>query len=227
MFYQPEKNDHGLERPPFKSCIVPRPIGWLSTISVDGVSNLAPYSQFTNLTFDPPYVAVSINQGRLQNRKDTTENIEQVGEFVYNMVTYDLKDAMNITAAEFPSGVDEFEEAGLTKAPSMLVKPYRVAESPIQFECTYVQTIRLPANGRCGTADIIIGKVVGIHIKDEFIMPDGRIDVLKMRPLARLGYSDYTVVESVFEIKPSTAAGIREDLALGLEGSAGTMPRIK
>ena len=102
MFYEPEKNNHGLARPPVKSCIVPRAIGWLSTLSTDGVANFAPYSQFTNLTFDPPYVAVSLNQGHLQNRKDTTNNIEQTGEFVYNMVTYDLREAMNITAAEFP-----------------------------------------------------------------------------------------------------------------------------
>ncbi len=192
-----------------------------------GLRILAPYSQFTNLTFEPPYIAVSINQGRLQNRKDTTENIEQTGEFVYNMVTYDLREAMNITAAEFPPDVDEFEAAGLEKAPSVLVKPWRVAASPIQFECKYVQTLRLPGLGRVGTAAVIIGKVVGVHIKDEFILPDGKIDILKIRPLARLGYSDYTTVDSVFEIKPSVAAGVREDLALGLEGAAGTMPRIK
>ena len=227
MFYEPEKNNHGLARPPFKSCVVPRAIGWLSTISPEGVANLAPYSQFTNLTFDPPYVLVSINQGHLQNRKDTTENIEQTGEFVYNMVTYDLRNELNITACEFPPEVDEFEAAKLTKAPSVLVKPYRVAESPIQFECRYVQTIRLPGDGRCGTCDIIIGKVVGVHIKDEFIMPDGKIDIVKIKPLARLGYSDYTTVEHSFEIKPSEAAGVRADMALGLEGAAGTMEKIR
>ncbi|MCF0120060.1 MAG: flavin reductase family protein [Oscillospiraceae bacterium] len=227
MFYEPEKNNHGLKRAPFKSCVVPRPIGWLSTVSLDGVPNLAPYSQFTNLTFDPPYVLVSINQGHLQNRKDTTVNIEDTGEFVYNMATYELRDKLNITACEFPPEVDEFEKAGLTKAPSVLVKPYRVAESPIQFECRYVQTIRLPGDGRVGTADIIIGKVIGVHVKDEFIMDDGKIDILKIRPLARLGYSDYTSVESVFTLDPSTAAGVREDMGLGLEGAAGTMPRIK
>ncbi len=227
MFYETDKNNHGLERPPFKSCVVPRAIGWLSTLNLDGVPNLAPYSQFTNLTFDPPYVAVSINQGHLQNRKDTTNNIEQTGEFVHNMVTYDLREAMNITAAEFPPGVDEFEKAGLEKAPSVLVKPWRVAASPIQFECTYVQTIRLPGNGRVGSADIIIGKVVGVHIKDEFIGTDGKIDILSIKPLARMGYSDYTTVDRVFEIEPSKLAGVREDLSLGLEGAAGTMPRIK
>jgi len=227
MFYETEKDDHGLARPPFKSCVVPRAIGWLSTLSLDGVPNLAPYSQFTNLSFDPPYVAASINQGHLQNRKDTTDNIEQTGEFVYNMVTFDLREAMNTTAAEFPPDVDEFEAAGLEKAPSILVKPWRVAASPIQFECVYVQTLRLPGNGRVGTADIIIGKVVGVHIKDEFIREDGKLDMVAIRPLARMGYSDYTTVDHVFEIKSSTAAGDRDDIALGLEGAAGTMPRIK
>ena len=135
MFFETDKNDHGLARPPFKSVVVPRAIGWLSTLSPEGVPNLAPYSQFTNLTFDPPYVAVSINQGHLQQRKDTTENIEQTGEFVHNMVTYDLREAMNLTAAEFPPDVDEFEFAGLEKAPSVLVKPWRVAASPVQLEC--------------------------------------------------------------------------------------------
>ena len=227
MFYEPEKNNHGLKRPPFKACTVPRAIGWISTLSADGVANLAPYSQFTNLTFDPPYVLVSINQGYRQNRKDTTENIEQTGEFVYNMVTYELREAMNITAAEFMPDVDEFEAAGLTKAPSVLVKAPRVAESPIQFECKYVQTIRLPGEGRCGTCDIIIGKVVGVHIKDEFIDENDKVDIVKIKPLARLGYSDYTTVEHSFEIEPSKAAGVRDDLALGLEGAARTMGKIK
>lgn len=197
MFFKTEANDHGLARPPFKSCVIPRPIGWISTIDENGVANLAPYSQFMNLTFDPPYVAVSINQKLDQRRKDTTVNIEATGEFVYNIVTWDLKEAMNISAAGFPAGVDEFEMAGLTKVPSKMVKPFRVGESPIQLECTYFQTIRLPGNGRCGTVDVIFGKVVGIHIKDEFITPDGKIDVLKIQPLARLGYSDYTVVDNV------------------------------
>ena len=218
MFYETEKNDHGLARAPFKSCTVPRAIGWLSTLSIDGVPNLAPYSQFTNLSFDPPYVAVSINRGRPQVRKDTTVNIEQTGEFVHNMVTYDLREAMNITAAGFPPDVDEFEAAGLEKAPGVLVKPWRVAASPVQFECKYVQTLCLP--GSTGVAaDLIIGRVVGIHIKDEFIRTDGKLDIAAIRPLARMGYSDYTTVDHVFEILPSAAAGPRPDLAMGLEGA--------
>ena len=219
MFYETEKNNHGLARAPFKSCVVPRAIGWLSTLSLEGVPNLAPYSQFTNLSFDPPYVAVSINRGRPQNRKDTTVNIELTGEFVHNMVTYELREAMNITAAGFPPDVDEFEAAGLQKAPGKLVKPWRVADSPIQFECKYVQTLCLPGKGGV-TVDLIIGHVLGVHIKDEFILEDGKIDIAAIRPLARMGYSDYTAVDHVFEMLPSEAAGIRPDLAMGLEGAS-------
>ena len=217
MFYEPDKNNHGLKRPPFKSCVVPRAIGWLSTLSPDGVPNLAPYSQFTNLTFNPPYVAVSINYEHMQKRKDTTDNIEKTGEFVHNMVTYDLREAMNITAANFPPDIDEFEAACLEKAPSVLVKPWRVAASPVSFECIYVQTLRLPGNGNSGT-DVIIGRVVGVHIMDQFIREDGKLDIVAIKPLARMGYSDYTIVDNVFEIKPSKAAGDREDIASGLEG---------
>ena len=225
MFYETEKNDHGLARPPFKSIAVPRPIGWISTLDPDGTPNLAPYSQFTNVTFDPPYVLVSINMTPESKRKDTTNNIERTGEFVHNMVTLDLMDKMNITAAAFPPDVDEFEEAGLTKAPSVLVKPYRVAESPVQLECKYVQTIHLPGTSSVGSADIIIGKVVGVHIKDEVIGPDGKLDMLKIKPLARMGYSDYTYVDKIITLDPSDAADDSPDRALGLEGATGAFNR--
>jgi flavin reductase (DIM6/NTAB) family NADH-FMN oxidoreductase RutF len=220
MFYETAKNDHGLPVAPFKSCAVPRAIAWLSTLSADGVANLAPFSQFTNLTFDPPYVLVAVNQDTNNRRKDTTVNIETTGEFVYNMVTWDLREAMNITAVAFPSDVDEFERAGLTKAPSVLVKPWRVAESPVQMECRYVQTIRLPGDGMVGTVDVIIGKVVGIHISDDALTADGKIDIEKIRPLARLGYSDYTVVERAITMLPSD---IEEspDAIQGLSGNTG------
>jgi flavin reductase (DIM6/NTAB) family NADH-FMN oxidoreductase RutF len=114
-----------------------------------------------------------------------------------------------------PPEVDEFELAGVTKAPSRLVKAPRVAESPVHFECRYHQTIRLPGNSAIGTVDIIIGQVIGIHIKDEFIQPDGKLDILKIRPIARLGYYDYTSIESIFEM---VIPGGDERLRLGMEG---------
>jgi len=219
MYYDPDKNDHGLPHSPFKSCVVPRPIGWISTISLTGIHNLAPYSQFQNLTFDPPYVMFAANQNTLGKRKDSVMNAEQTGEFVYNMATYELRDAMNRSAPEVPPDIDEFELAGLTKAASIKVRPCRVAESPIQFECIYHQTIRLPGNGLMGTVDIVIGRVVMIHIKDDVIRPDGRLDIIKIRPLARLGYYDYTSVDSIFEM---VIPGNNEALLTGLEGAAGT-----
>ena len=225
MFYETAKNDHGLARPPFKSCAVPRVIGWLSTVSPDGRDNLAPYSQFTNLTFDPPYVLVSINRTPKGLRKDTCVNIEATGEFVYNIVPYALREQMNITAVPFPPEVDEFEKAHLTKGDCRLVKCKRVAESPINLECKYVQTIVLPGDCKTGTVDIIIGKVVGVHIADEVIGDDGKIDMMKIHPLARMGYSDYTSVEHVFELEPDLQAGGTDAMArAGLEGATGMVP---
>jgi len=196
MFYEPKKNNHRLAHNPFKSCVLPRPIGWISTVGADGVANLAPYSQFQNLTFDPPYVMFAGNQTIDGRRKDTVVNAEQTGEFVYNMATDDLKEAINLSSQQVPPEVDEFELAGVTKAPSKLVKAPRVAESPISFECSYHQ-------------------VIGIHIKDEFIQPDGKLNISKLRPLARLGYYDYTIVESHFEMLPPHAD---EKFLAGMEG---------
>lgn len=217
MFYEPIKADHGLPYDPFKSCVVPRPIGWISTLGPDGIPNLAPYSQFQNLTFDPPYVMFAANQTTDGRRKDSTVNAEQTGEFVYNMATYALREALNLSAQQVPAEVDEFQLAGVTKAPSKLVRAPRVAESPVQFECLYHQTLRLPGNSVMGTVDVVIGKVIGVHIKDEFIGADGKLDVLKIRPIARLGYYDYSSIESIFEM---TIPGDDEKLRLGMEGSS-------
>jgi len=216
MRYDPQKNDHGLPHNPFKSCVAPRPIGWISTISTGGVHNLAPFSQFQNLTFDPPYVMFSANQNTRGLRKDTVLNAEQTGEFVYNMATYELREAVNKSAAEVPPDVDEFELAGVTKASASLVRPAMVAESPIQFECAYYQTMRLPGKGLMGTVDVIVGRVLLVHIKDEFLTPEGKVDILKIRPLARLGYYDYTTIDSIFEM---VIPGNNDLLLQGLEGA--------
>jgi flavin reductase (DIM6/NTAB) family NADH-FMN oxidoreductase RutF len=217
MFYQIKKNDHGLAYDPFKSCVVPRPIGWISTMSLDGVANLAPYSQFQILTFDPPYVMFAANQKTDGGRKDSVVNAEQSNEFVYNMATYDLREAVNLSAQQVSPDVDEFELAGVGKAPSKMVKPYRVKESPAQYECRYHQTMRLRGNGVIGTVDVVIGEVLAVHIKDEFIMPDGKLDIIRMKPIGRLGYYDYTCVESVFEM---AIPGSNEALRAGMEGKA-------
>ena len=205
MYYEPGKTKHGLARDPFKSCVVPRPIGWISSVSADGVDNLAPFSQFQNVSFDPPYVMMCMSHRPMGGRKDTVTNIEATREFCWNMATYELRDAVVKSAQHVERNVDEFELAGVTKLASTLVKPYRVAESPVHFECLWYQTVRLPMGDVQEAIDMVIGRVVAVHVKDEFIRDDGRLDVLKMRPLARLGYHDYTSVETSFELKiPNT-----------------------
>jgi flavin reductase (DIM6/NTAB) family NADH-FMN oxidoreductase RutF len=194
--------------------VVPRPIGWISTRGANGIDNLAPFSQFQNVTFDPPTVLFCANQVRPGQRKDTVVNVERTGNFVWNMATYELRDAVNASSGEYPPNVDEFAVAGLTKAPSRIVSAPRVAESPIHFECTYLQTVRLPGNDPTGPVDIVFGRVVAIHIAD-FALTDGRIDVARLKPLARLGYFEYTCVDKVFSIPPTG-----DSLAAGLEGSA-------
>lgn len=216
MFYQPDRNDHGLPYNPFKSCVIPRPIGWISTLSPEGVANLAPFSQFQNLTFDPPYVMFSANQTTDARRKDSAANAEATGAFVWNMATYAQREAVNVSAMEVAPDVDEFDLAGVEKLESRLVKPWRVKGAPVHFECRYHQTVRLPGNGAMGTVDIVFGRVVGIHIDDDFITEDGRFDVLKARPIARLGYYDYTSIESVFEM---VIPGANEALRAGMEGN--------
>jgi flavin reductase (DIM6/NTAB) family NADH-FMN oxidoreductase RutF len=217
MYYEPGKSQHGLRYDPFKSCVIPRPIGWISTISREGVHNLAPYSQFQMLAFDPPYVMFSAGQNSHGRKKDTVTNAEQTREFVWNMATHDLREAVNKSAEEVPPDVDEFDLSGVTKASSRAVRPARVAQSPVHFECLYYQTLRLPGNSMLSTSDVVFGRVIGIHISDDVITPDGRIDVLRLRPIARLGYHDYTSVESIFEM---IIPGNNKVVLAGMDGSA-------
>ena len=224
MFYEPKKNNHGLKKNPFKSCTVPRVIGWISTKNEDGTDNIAPYSQFTNLTFDPPLVLFSANQNVFDDRKNTVKNIERTGEFVYNMVSEELAEAMNKSSiAELPEGFkDKFDYCGLEKADSEIVDVARVKASPVQYEIKYVQTIRLPGVDTINTIDIIIGEVVGIHIKDEFITEEDKVDVTKIRPVARLGYFDFTVVDNSFTMDTPKIDPAKQALVdKGLEGIAG------
>lgn len=200
MFYEPGITSHGLLYDPFKSCVVPRPIGWISTRSQTGLDNLAPYSQFTNVSFDPATVMFSANQSTDGRRKDTVTNAEETGCFVWNMATWDLRAAVNASAEELPHGIDEFERTGLEKQECLKIAAARVAASPVAFECRHLQTVRLPGHGRMGTVDVVFGTVVGVHIADAALTPDGRIDVLSIRPIARMGYYDYTCVDNRFEM---------------------------
>jgi flavin reductase (DIM6/NTAB) family NADH-FMN oxidoreductase RutF len=227
MFYEPEKDDHGLPFNPYKSIVVPRPIGWISTISRDGVVNLAPYSQFNNLGYDPPYVMFSANSlpgtGR---RKDSAKTAADTGEFVVNMATYELREAVNITSQSLPPGTDEAALAGLEMIPCRIVKAPRVAASPVHLECRFHCSLALPGNAFDQVHHMVIGRVVGVHIRDDALTPEGKLDVVKIRPLARLGYFDYTTVDSAFTMPPF-GPDIEARVA-GLEGrpsSARAAPR--
>lgn len=201
MFYDPQKNDHGLPHNPYKACVVPRPIGWISTVGVDHRVNLAPFSQFNNLGYDPPYVMFSAGGHEIENRrKDTVENVDATGEFVFNMATYALRDAVNLTGQTIDPDVDEMAAAGLTPAPSHFIAPPRVAESPVHFECRLHDILVLPGRTNATTNHVVIGRVVGIHIDDDVITADGKVDLQAIRPIARLGYMDYAIVDTIFEM---------------------------
>lgn len=217
MFYEPDKNDHGLPYAPYKSCMVPRPIGWISTLSRAGKINLAPYSQFNNLGYEPGYLMFS-GGGQYPDggRKDSVINAEETGEFVYNMATYALREAVHQTAQITDPETDEMQAAGLTPAPARIVKAPLVAQCPISIECKYYTTLVLPGLEWKSTHHVVVGRVVGVHIKDEFIGADGKVDILKIRPLARMGYTDYTSVESIFSME--LAPERREYLGWGLAG---------
>ncbi len=217
MFYEPDKNDHGLPFNPYKSICVPRPIGWITTIGLDGVVNLAPYSQYNNLGYDPPYVMFSGGGGHTSaGRKDSVKNATDTGEFVVNMATWELRDAINITSQSVPADIDEAKLAGLEMLPSKIVKPPRVAASPVHLECRLQTIVALPGRTHEQVHHVVMGRVVGIHIRDDALTRDGKLDVLKIRPLARMGYFDYTSVTEIFSMPP-TGPGLEERLA-GLEG---------
>ncbi len=217
MHYAPGREACPLPYSPFKSCTVPRPIGWLSTVDAKGQTNLAPYSQWQNLSFDPPMVMFAANPYADGRRKHSVVNAEETGWFVWNMATYALREAVNISAMEWPDGVDEFEKAGVTKAACIEAPGPRVAESPAHFECRYLQTTRLRGNSAHGWVDVVFGEVMRIHVADQVIRPDGKLDIAMIRPLARLGYYDYTSVTEVFEMRIPGASAAAAD---GLEGKS-------
>jgi len=196
---------------------VPRPIGWISSIDREGRVNLAPFSQFNNLGYDPPYVMfAAANFPRHMRPKDSVTNVIETGEFVVNMATYELRDAVNATSAVVPSDIDEAVLAGLEMLPSVLVKPKRVAASPVQMECKLFSSMVVPGRLPDLSHNLIIGRVVGIHIRDE-VLSDGRIDITRVRPLARLGYLDYTSVQEAFTMPPPDGPN-SEQSRRGLEG---------
>ncbi len=199
MFYETDKNDHGLKFNPFKSCIVPRPIAWITSMDKTGSSNCAPYSFFNGVASDPPMIMFANNGKRptLPGPKDSLSNIRETEEFVVNIVSYDSKDAMNDTCAPLGPGESEIEFAKLEVLHSNLIKPVRLKISPINLECKLYKILELPADSPEDYNGIVIGTVVGIHINDE-VIKDGRVNLSKIKPLSRLGYMDYSVVDNIF-----------------------------
>lgn len=196
MHYEPGLRNHGLPHDPFKALVVPRPIGWISTISRAGVVNLAPYSFFNAVADRPPMVMFAPS-----GPKDSQANAEATGEFVASLATWDLREEMNATSASVGPEVSEPDLAGLAMAPSRLVKPPRVAAAAAALECRWVKTVPLvTADGEAIPGAIVIGEVVGIHIDDAVIV-DGRIDLSARRAISRLGYMDYGVLDTVFTMQ--------------------------
>lgn len=205
MYYETDRNDHGLRYNPLKACVVPRPIGWITSIDAAGAVNLAPFSFFNLLSYDPPFVMFSAGVHETDGgKKDTVRNVEATGEFVYNMAAWAQKDQMTHSAFIVDRGVDEMASAGLEPLPSRLVRPPRVKGSPIHFECRLHQVVNLPGHTPSSEHHVVIGRVVAVHIDDEVLTPDGRVDVLRIRPIARLGYKDYTSVDTIFQMEKRT-----------------------
>ncbi|TMJ37321.1 MAG: flavin reductase family protein [Alphaproteobacteria bacterium] len=195
MHYDAIDNKHGLPNDPFKAIVAPRPIGWISSMAKNGVPNLAPYSFFNAIAERPHYIVIGSS-----DMKDSLTNIEATGEFVVNLATYELREPMNISSSRVAPDIDEFKLAGLTQAPSRFVTPPRIKESPAALECKLFQIVPLPDDNGDAGQWAIIGRVVGIYIDDRFIH-NGRVDTAAMKPIARMGYSEYATVEKAWSMR--------------------------
>lgn len=190
----------GLKHSPFQAIVAPRPIGWISTVSKDGVHNLSPFSCFNAISSNPPAVMFTVSGDHMEGgEKDSLRNARDTGQFVFNLSTENLLKHMVNSSTHAPRSIDEFNVAGLHKVPSQLVKAARVAESPVHLECEVIHCMKIPL-GEKSNSHMIMGRVLAVHIRDDLITPDGRFNTLKARPLGRLGYFDYAVVSHSFEV---------------------------
>ena len=196
MFYRPE-DGHGLPHNPFNAIITPRPIGWISTRSTDGINNLAPYSFFNGVAYTPPQVMFASTGTKLDQDagKDSIANIEATGVFCVNVVAFAHRDAMNASSASLPKQHDEFEYAGLTPVECKTIPCARVKGAPAALECKLTKIVSLPGEAN----RVVFGEVTGIHLRDD-CLKDGIFDVTQFQPLARLGYRDYSVVTELFSL---------------------------
>ncbi|MGZ9718869.1 flavin reductase family protein [Rhizobium miluonense] len=195
MFYSTDTNAHGLAHDPFKAIVAPRPIGWIGSKGRDGSLNLSPYS-FFNAISDRPKLVMFSSAGR----KDSVRNVEETGVFTTNLVSRNLVDKMNHSSIAAPYGVNEFDLAGLTAAPAKLIDAPYVGEAFAVLECRVTDILQPKGlDGQASENIMVIGQVVGIHI-DETIIREGRLDMALARPVARMGYMDYSEGSDVFEM---------------------------
>ncbi|KKL51474.1 hypothetical protein LCGC14_2295130 [marine sediment metagenome] len=196
MFYRPE-DGHGLPHNPFNAIVTPRPIGWISTRGADGRDNLAPYSFFNAVAYVPPQVmfASTSTKPDRDGTKDSVANIRETGVFCVNIVEYAMRDAMNLTSGPWDRKVDEFEKAGLERAPCETVACSRVLRAPANLECRLTEIITLRGEANF----LVLGEVTGIHMRDDCVV-DGRFDVTRFQPLSRLGYRDYAQITDLFSL---------------------------
>ena len=206
MFFLPGTHkDHGLTYSPLKALISPRPIGWISSLSADGVANLSPYSFFNAIAELPPMVmfisAPDMRETNKGGRKDSLANILETREFGVNIVGSEQAEQMVKSSQDVTADIDEFNHTGLAKKQAEKISTPLVAGAPAHLECVYYDHITLPDNGRGQNSVMVMGTIVGIHI-DEAIIADGRVDVSRYTPVARLGYKDYAAVSDLFEMSP-------------------------
>jgi flavin reductase (DIM6/NTAB) family NADH-FMN oxidoreductase RutF len=197
-YYEPTRG-HGLRHDPFNAIVGPRPIGWISTVSAEGVANLAPYSFFNAFNYVPPIIGFSTI-----GWKDSVANVSASGEFCWSLATMALAEPMNRTCAPAPPEIDEFDVAGLTRAPSRLIGAPRVLESPVNFECRLSQLIQLQgANGATVNSWLVLGEVVAVHI-DRALLKDGVYETAEAHPILRAGrLGDYAEItpEAMFSMR--------------------------
>jgi flavin reductase (DIM6/NTAB) family NADH-FMN oxidoreductase RutF len=202
IFYEPDSRDRGtLAHDPFKAIVAPRPIGWISTIGAGGAVNLAPYSFFNAVAEAPPMLAFSSS-----GAKDSATFASEVNEFVWNLVTWELREQMNESSAPLPRGQSEFDRAGLEMAPCRLVQAPRVAAARCAMECRVVHQFELQdLDGNGIDQHLVIGQVVGVHL-DEQAVDDASVDTAALRPVARCGGpADYAVVDQLFQMRRPTS----------------------
>jgi flavin reductase (DIM6/NTAB) family NADH-FMN oxidoreductase RutF len=203
IFFEPDARDRKLlPWDPFKGMVVPRPIGWISSVSRTGQVNLAPYSFFNGVLSHPRIVGFCS-----ETEKDAAALAIDSGEFAWSMATWDLREKMNATSAGLPRGESEFAYAGLATAPCRLIRAPRVAESPAAMECRVTQVVRvLDLEGHETGGVVVYGQVIGMHLEERFLK-DGRFDLAAVRPIARCGYDEYAVVERVFSMARPEGGG--------------------